>query len=231
MLLTKSIVAIVPARSGSKGFVDKNIAKLEGRTLIEHAVEVGLASKLVEKVYISTDSQKYESIGCQAGAESIGLRPRHLSDDTAKSVDIIRYMLNSPSLDAVSHVVLLQPTSPLRTPEQVDTAVRMAVDSGESVISVAEIDEPHPFKLKKIENGVLAPFIAMTDSELPRQKLQKAFRLTGAIYVSSRDTIMARASLFSQNPLPLLIDRFVNIDTELDLKWLQFLIDTNDVNL
>ncbi len=140
-------------------------------------------------------------------------------------------MLSRTILESVSHVVLFQPTSPLRTSEQVDSAIRLAVETGESVISVALIDEPHPYKVKMIENGVIRSFIAVADSELPRQELPKAYRLTGAIYVASRETIMNRYSLLSERPLPFLMDHYANIDSEIDLKWLQFLIAENLVSL
>ena len=89
------VLGVVPARSGSKGFKDKNIAKVNELTLIEHAVHFGLSCGEIDDVYISTDSNKYLKIALKAGAKSLGLRPFHLALDEAKSVDVVIDLINS----------------------------------------------------------------------------------------------------------------------------------------
>lgn len=225
------VVAVVPARSGSKGFVNKNIAKINGKTLIEYAVESGKKSNLVNEVYISTDSLEYESIAVCAGARSLGLRPPLLANDHAKTVDVILNLFEKKELSGFTHVVLLQPTSPIRPGGLIDEAISLCLSSGESVVSVAKIVDPHPFKIKKIQGGVLFPFYKNSESEVPRQILPAAYELTGAVYVSSIDTLKKMESFFSTKTQPLVCKDFVNIDSEKDYLYLQFLVEKGMVGI
>ena len=224
-------IAIIPARSGSKGFKDKNIAKINGRTLIEYAVLSALSATKIDRIFISTDSSIYEEIALNAGAESLGLRPDFLSGDEAKSINVVVNLLEHDSLLNVEHVVLLQPTSPLRCGADIDECLTIAERTGESVVSVALIDDPHPFKLKKIVKGCLMPFIEGSSSEVNRQNLQNAFALTGGIYVAKRSQLVEGKSFFSKSTQPYIMDRFVNIDSEEDFEFLNFLIEMNKVRL
>lgn len=224
-------IAIIPARSGSKGFKDKNIAIINGKTLIEYAISSALSATKIDRVFISTDSSAYEKIALDAGAESLGLRPEHLSGDDAKTIDVVVNLLGNDSLSAVEHVVLLQPTSPLRDGADIDKCLNIAETTGESVVSVALIDDPHPFKLKKIVKGSLVPFIEGSSSEVNRQNLQSAFALTGGIYVAMRSQLVEGRTFFSESTQPYIMNRFVNIDSEEDYDFLNFLIKTNKVRL
>ena len=224
-------IAIIPARSGSKGFKDKNIAKINGRTLIEYAVLSALSASKIDRIFISTDSAVYESIALSAGAESLGLRPDFLSGDNAKSIDVVVNLLEDVSLSNVEHVVLLQPTSPLRCGADIDECLTIAERTGESVVSVALIDDPHPFKLKKLVNGSLMPFIEGSSSEVNRQNLPNAFALTGGIYIAKEKQLVDGKSFFSKSTQPYIMDRFVNIDSEEDFEFLRFLVEMNKVRL
>lgn len=224
-------IAIIPARSGSKGFKDKNIAKINGRTLIEYAVSSALSATKIDRIFISTDSCIYEEIALKAGAESLGLRPEFLSGDDVKSIDVVVNFLEDDLLLNVEHVVLLQPTSPLRCGSDIDKCLTIAENTGESVVSVALIDEPHPFKLKIIVDGSLHPFIAGTTSEINRQNLQDVFALTGGIYVTKKNHLIEKNSFFSENTQPFIMERFVNIDSEEDFQFLNFLVEKNKVRL
>ncbi|QFT08586.1 CMP-N,N'-diacetyllegionaminic acid synthase [Vibrio sp. THAF190c] len=217
------VIGLVTARGGSKGFPNKNIAQFNGMTLLEHAIDVGLKSDYVDDVYISTDSQQYLDIAMKYGANSYGLRSKRLSSDSALSIDVIKDFIKNISLGDDSIIVLLQPTSPIRTAEMVDSAVKKCQTTMQSVVTVAKVDEPNPYKLKKIdENGNLKPFIEGASSELPRQQLPSVYQLTGAIYVSTVGNILKNNSLFSEETKTILMDDFSNIDDELDLEFLKF---------
>jgi len=217
------VIGLITARSGSKGFPHKNIALLNGITLIEHAISAGNDSLLVQDIYISTDSTKYEKIAVDAGAKSLGLRPDHLSTDSARSIDVIKDFVKTCGLQSEDIVVLLQPTSPVRTGKQIDTSVELCQKYAESVISVALVDEPNPYKLKVLDHkNVLRPLMIGAVSEIPRQELPKSYQLTGGIYVSSVSNILEKGSFFSDNTLPLIVENFCNIDSELDLEFLKF---------
>lgn len=220
-------VALVTARSGSKGLPNKNILPLFGRPLLDYAVSVGVGSTLLKETYISTDSLEYQLIAKNAGALSLGLREEALSSDSCKSIDVISSFLRSfEESRRPEFVVLLQPTSPIRTSDQVDECIKLHVDSGESVVSVAEIEEPHPYKLKKIDsNGCLVSFVEGVSSEVPRQELPSAYQLTGAIYVFSSTQVLERNSLFSEATIPYITDSFVNVDTLGDFEYLKYQVE------
>ncbi|NOU51765.1 acylneuraminate cytidylyltransferase family protein [Pseudoalteromonas sp. JBTF-M23] len=224
-------IAIIPARSGSKGFRDKNIARLNGKTLIEYAIASAMSAKKIERVVISTDSASYEKIAVDAGAESFGLRSKSLSGDNSKTVDVVTNLLCQEQFANVENIVLLQPTSPLRTGKEIDECLSIANMTGESVVSVARVDDPHPFKMKKIVNGALQAFIDGTTSEVNRQSLQEAYALTGAIYVTKKEHLLNEKSFFSNKTVPYVVERFVNIDSEEDFEYLKFLVERNKVRL
>ena len=104
------IVAIIPARSGSKGFVNKNIASIKGISLMERAIKKALDSKIIDYVYISTDSNEYEDIAIKSGALSLSLRPSNLSLDSTTTQEVIINFLENDKVKNVTHIVLLQPT-------------------------------------------------------------------------------------------------------------------------
>lgn len=225
------VAAIVPARSGSKGFPGKNIAEINGKTLIEYAIESGVSSTAVDKVFISTDSKQYEDIAQRAGAASLGLRPEDLASDSAKTVDVILEMLTHDQMSDFTHVVLLQPTSPIRPKGLIDEAVSLSLSFSESVVTVAKVEDPHPYKMKRIVDGVLEPFLPDGISEIPRQKLPIAYELTGAIYVTPVLSLAEKRSFFSENTIPLVCEDFVNIDSEKDFLFLEFLVKNGKVEV
>jgi CMP-N,N'-diacetyllegionaminic acid synthase len=217
------IIALIPARSGSKGFPDKNIAELNGITLLEHAVQVGKKSKLIQDVYISTDSSKYEGIASESGAISLGLRPDSLSSDKALTIDVIKHFIQIAGLKDSDILVLLQPTSPVRTAKQIDLAIEKNITYDESVTTVAIVDEPNPYKLKILsKNGSLENLFEGSFSEKPRQILPTVYQLTGAIYVSTISNILTKNSLYSENTIPLIVKDFANIDSLDDFEFLKY---------
>lgn len=219
------IVAIIPARSGSKGFVNKNIASIKGISLMERAIKKALDSKIIDDVYISTDSNEYEDIAIKSGALSLGLRPSNLSLDSTTTQEVIINFLENDKVKNVTHIVLLQPTSPIRTVDLVDRAISVSLDTNQSVVSVAKVEDPHPFKLKKIINDKLVPFIENTNSEINRQSLPLAYELTGSIYVTTKKNILERNSFFSESTIPIIQENFINIDSEKDFIFFKYLVE------
>ncbi len=225
-------VALITARSGSKGFKNKNIAKINNKTLIEYAVASVENSVHIDEVFISTDSKQYENIALMAGAKTQGLRPNFLSTDTAKSIDVVRNFLQKFGNEKPDYVVLLQPTSPQRTVEQIDECIGIHLNMNQSVVSVSKIDEPHPYKMKLInEMGNITPFVGGASSDVPRQMLPPVYSLTGAIYVASTECILNEGSFFSSMTKPYITPNFTNIDSEDDYLYLKYLVDTGKVSL
>ena len=222
------IVCLVPARSGSKGFKNKNISILNGKTLIEHAVLTSLKCSLIDETYISTDSKKYENIALKAGAKSFGLRNKNLSSDHSKTVDVVINFLNNfkskPDI-----LLILQPTSPIRTHLDIYNSINLLRENNyDSVVSVCKHDEPHPMKLKVIKkNGIIKSYIPDGDSELPRQKLDKVFCLNGCIYLIKTEIIYNQLTLLPNKTFGYQMDKCFNIDSELDYLFLKYLFSIN----
>ena len=224
------IVALIPARCGSKGFKDKNMAKIKGKTLIELAIRIAKNSDIVDDVYISTDCKNYEDIALKAGAKSFGLRDKKLATDNAKSIDVVIDFLNKFE-NKPKYLLLLQPTSPFRTSQDIKNAFNI-LQTADSVVSVVEFDEPHPYKLKVIENSKLKPFIKNTTSEIPRQQLPKVYALNGAIYFIKIDVLLKEKTFFPENTKPLIMPQpLINIDSEWDYLFLKTLINENKIKL
>lgn len=217
------VVALIPARAGSKGIRDKNIQTLNNLTLLEYAANVGVGSSQISETYISTDSKEYEAIALAAGCQSLGLRKAELSDDSASSVDVALDFIDSLE-ETTDILVLLQPTSPVRTSKQLDQCISLISNENcDAVIAVSKVEEPHPYKLKSIVDGRLTSFVEGKESSVPRQSLPPVYQLTGSIYVIKCDALRKFKTFNPPNTFPFVVDKFVNIDSELDLKYAEFL--------
>jgi CMP-N,N'-diacetyllegionaminic acid synthase len=228
-------LAIIPARSGSKGIKDKNLRQLQGKTLIEWAVRTGLSTPLVTDVYISTDSALYELIGLNAGAKSIGLREKVLSGDSIKTVDVVIDLLLKLQSQGITYdfILLLQPTSPQRNAKDLYNLFQtLDIREADAVVSVSLLEDPHPYKLKCIhKDGMVFSFIKGSISEESRQNLPLIYRLTGAYYLIKTEALMKYKTFFPPLTAAFITEPIVNIDTEQDLDFLNFLIKSGRISL
>jgi CMP-N-acetylneuraminic acid synthetase len=227
------VLAVIPARCGSKGFPDKNIAKINNTTLLELAVQIGLDCKYIDDVYVSTDCVEYEKIAINAGALSLGLRLRQLSTDIAKSIDVVIDVIKNIKID-YDYVVLLQPTSPVRSPNDIINMIKLiGIKSADAAVSVCKFEEPHPYKLKSINdnNGFISSFMRGTSSETPRQLLPKIYALNGAIYVVKVDILLKEKTFLPQKTVPYIMKNNINIDSEEDFIFLEAMHVRDKINL
>lgn len=226
------VLAVVPARSGSKGYPNKNLAEIGNTTLLELAVKVGMDCKIVKDVFISTDSMEYEKKAIAAGAKSLGMRPRKLSTDTAKSVDVIADLLEKIE-NNYDYIVLLQPTSPIREPQDIENMIKIIQDkNADACVSVTKIEEPHPYKLKKIGiDGYVKSFIKRASSELPRQLLPRVYALNGAIYVAKTKIILKENTFLPKKTIPYFMNSNINIDSDVDHIFLEAMVKKKKVKL
>lgn len=223
-------IGIVPARAGSKGVPDKNIQRIGDRSLLELAVKVGMDCSALSAVHVSTDSADYLQHAKAVGAIANGLRPADLASDSARTIDVVLDLIARLDTEPDA-IVLLQPTSPVRTPAQIERALAL-LDDADAVVSVCRLDEPHPAKLKRIDaDGLLHPFLDGSNSETPRQELPPAYRLTGAIYAIRVQAMRAAHSFFPPRVRPLKTDCGINVDTLDDLLMLRTLWDLGRIQL
>ena len=220
-----NVIAVIPARSGSKGFKHKNIARINGKTLLEHAIRVGLNCPKINDVYVSTDSPEYEQKALDAGAQSLGLRPAYSAEDTTKITDVLFDLLKAIP-KTYDFIVLLQPTSPVRTSQDIEKMIHLLIEkNASSCVSLSRIEEPHPYKLKIInEHGCVESFFQGSSSETPRQLLPDVYKLNGALYIVRYDQFMKCQTFFYPDTLPYIMPVSVNIDTEQDFILLEALV-------
>lgn len=213
-------IAIIPARSGSKGLPDKNILKLKDKPLLAYSVEAALESEEFAVVHVSTDSPIYADIARQFGADEPFLRSKETSSDIASSEDAIREVLRRYQERGVTFdtFMLLQPTSPLRTAEDIHAAFALLKEkNADSVISVCEMDHSPLWCNTLPEDGNMHDFIRI-GGEKRRQDLDAYYRINGAIYLVKTDFFQRTDSLYGENTYAYKMPtgRSVDIDCRTD---------------
>jgi N-acylneuraminate cytidylyltransferase/CMP-N,N'-diacetyllegionaminic acid synthase len=196
MIDDKKVLALVPARSGSKGLPLKNIRPLHGKPLLCWPIETAQASRYVDRVIVSTDSAEFADIAKKAGADVPFLRPAELASDTAPSIAFILHALDTLEAqgEKFDYLVLLEPTSPLTEAGDVDAALE-AIDanrnSADAIVSVAELVSSHPaFAVRVGDGGIMRPYAAQSFGKLPRrQDIEPLFSLDGSLYISGVEAL------------------------------------------
>ena len=212
-------IAIIPARSGSKGLKDKNIKDLCGKPLIAYTIEAALESKMFDSVMVSTDSEKYAEISRQYSAEVPFLRSEETSRDTSGSWDVVREVLAryKKRCQEFDTVMLLQPTSPLRTSEDIINAFQLKKQkNADAVISVCEMDHSPLWSNTLPDSLSMKGFIQSIN--YPRQQLPIYYRINGAVYLVDTPVLYKEISIYENNCYAYIMprERSVDIDTEFD---------------
>ena len=188
MINDRRILAIIPARSGSKGLPDKNIRVLNGKPLFAHSILQAQETGIIDEIFLSTDSQAYADIAKKYGANVPFLRSAELATDSASTWDCVREALAQYHALGLTYdiFVLLQPTSPLRTAEDIMSALnQMVLIQADSVVSVCESDHSPLWCNTLPEDKSLKSFIRPEILEKTRQELPAFYRINGAIYAVS----------------------------------------------
>ncbi len=219
----KDIIALIPARGGSKGIPRKNITLVAGKPLIVWTIEAAQKSRLITRVVVSTDDEEIADISLKAGAEVPFLRPSSLAEDTTPAIPVIIHALDWLAAKDDYHpeyLALLQPTSPLRISNDIDNAILLALKKkADSVIGVTEA-ESHPYWTRKIHSdGRLAEFIHMPEEISRRQDLPLAYVINGAIYIVQTGLLLEKKTLYTENSFAYTMprERSMDIDTPFDL--------------
>lgn len=221
-----SVLGVIPARGGSKGIPRKNLVDLCGKPLIAYTIEAALGAARLSRVVVSTEDEEIARIAQGYGAAVPFRRPAELSTDGAHSLPVVQHALETMEAKdgrVYDVVVLLQPTTPLRTARDIDEGVELLVSSGaDSVISVVEVGPNHPYRMKRIlDDGRLVNFVDQGFEDMrPRQELPPVYIRSGDLYISLRRVVMEMGTLVGPHCRPVVIptDRAVNVDTRLDLE-------------
>lgn len=221
-------LAIIPARSGSKGVKDKNIRLLNGTPLMAYSINAAYNSEVFDEVMVSTDSKEYADIALEIGASVPFLRSVETSTDNADSWDMVKEVIENykGKNREFDTVCLLQPTSPLRNGNDIKEAYKIfETKASVAVISVCEMEHTPLWSNTLPENGSLNGFIKATVGKR-RQDNNKYYRLNGAIYIVSVDELLNNINLYREGSFAYIMpqDRSVDIDSEFDFKYAEFLI-------
>lgn len=230
MYNNKKILAVIPARGGSKGLKNKNILNLIDKPLIAHTIEKANQSVYLDEVFVSTDSMEISNISKQWGGKVPILRPGEYALDSSPSYEAILHALNyfNERGDLFDYIALLEPTSPLRKDNDIDNAIQLMVehDEASTLVSVGEVHMEHPSIVKKVENGFVNPYCVNEQDFHQRQQLSKAYFPYGVIYISKVEYYMEFKTFYSDKTIPYFIDRWQNyeIDDIIDFKIIETII-------
>lgn len=230
MLDGKTILAVVPARSGSKGVKDKNMRELGGTSLIGRAGKTLSALPWLDHAVLSTDSAAYAAEGEAHGLKAPFLRPADLSGDRAGAVETMIHAIEEVERleqTRIDVALIVEPTSPMRLPQDLEAATRLLVESGaDSVVTVSKLDtKAHPAKALNIRNERLGFYESRGAGVVSRQSLEPLFFRNGVCYALTRECLVDKQTIFTEHTLPLLIERhLVNIDEPIDFEWAEFLL-------
>jgi len=217
----KSVLGLIPARGGSKGLPRKNIKPLLGKPLIAYTIEQALASKHLDRVIVSTDSEEIAEVSRKYGAEVPFMRPKELATDEAKSINVVLHVIkwmeeNDKSYDLL---MLLQPTSPLRTVEDIDKAIELLLEKeANAIISVCEVEQHSYWSNVLPPDGCMKNFIRPEVTNKNRQELPLFYRLNGAIYLVYWDYLKQEKTFFGDKTFAYIMprERSIDIDEEID---------------
>jgi CMP-N-acetylneuraminic acid synthetase len=219
-----SVVAIIPARGGSRGVLRKNVREIAGKPLIVWTIEQALAAPGVDRVVVSTEDDEIAQVARRSGADVPFRRPAELATDTAATMEVIIHALDS--LPAYDDVLLLQPTSPLRKVEDIAGIVATRAAAGAPcAVSVVEAAKS-PYWMYRLDgSGRLA---ALFNGEVAtrRQDLEPVYMLNGALYLASCDWLRSNGGFLGPEAVAYVMppERSADIDTLLDWDFVEFLM-------
>lgn len=223
------VVALIPARGGSKGIKRKNIKQLNGKPLIAYTIEQAKRSKNVDRVIVSTDDDEIARISVKYGAEVPFMRPKELAKDDTPGIDpvihCIKWLIENEKY-SFEYICLLQCTSPFRNFKQIDEAITKLYNfNADSIVSICE-SEVTPYWMKKVDNDRISDFLTDNKFYARRQDIPKVYRLNGAIYISKVGNILKNRTWYTNNTLGYIMDRISSIDIDdiIDFKFAEFLM-------
>lgn len=234
MIENKKIIAIIPARGGSKRVPRKNVKLLADKPLIAYAIEAALKSKYLDRVIVSTEDDEIATIAKEFGAEIPFVRPMEIATDAAKSLDVLQHavrFLEEKENFKPELTVLIQPTSPLVLTEDIDKTIEKSLKTNSnSCTTFCEITE-RPEWMYIMENDRAKLFMEQKTQETRTQYLPKIFRLNGAVYVIKYDTLMIANKILDNSNLSAVImpeERSIDIGKPFDFEVAEALLKYNN---
>ncbi|TFE29043.1 cytidylyltransferase domain-containing protein [Cohnella luojiensis] len=217
MINGQKVLAVIPARGGSKGVPRKNIRELAGKPLIAWTIACASSSRYIDRCIISTDDSEIAEVSRRFGGDVPFIRPAELALDDTPGIDPVLHAIRSVSGYGI--IVFLQPTSPLRVAADIDGCLERMVDSSaSSCVSVTTVDKS-PFWMYHVnELGTMRPLLDIEDRNVSRQKLPPIYVLNGAIYVATREHLEEHRGFLQPETKAYMMprERSLDIDTLFD---------------
>ena len=232
MINGKSVIAIIPARAGSKGLPGKNIRDLCGKPLIGWTIEAGLKSKYIDVVAVSTESQDIARVARNFGAATPFMRPPELATDEATSYEVTKHMLDCYQAEcnaSFDYTVLLEPTSPLRDSNDIDRALEKLTETSQakSIVGIAKTEGQNPAFLVKVRaDATLVEFIDGGMRHIRRQDVEDVYFIEGSIYISETSKLLERKTFYHEKTIGYILPKWksLEIDDEVDFIMVEALM-------
>lgn len=230
MIGNKKILAIIPARSGSKGLKNKNLKKINNIPLVGYPVIAAKKSKYIDKIIISSDSQKICNIASKYGADIPFLRPKELATDTSKRSEVILHCLEN--IKGYEIIIYLEPTSPLTNEDDIDYSLEKFIEyNASSLVSISESNTCHPmYSLKFNDNSKeIKPYLSDSFKNLVvnRQDLEKVYFFDGSLYISTVKKFLVEKEFYHDDTKGIILSGYksIEIDDIEDFKIVEFLLN------
>ena len=230
MINKLNVLAVIPARGGSKGIPLKNLKKINGVPMVQLAAQVASSVEFIDRIVVSTDNEEIAEAAIEGGADAPFRRPEILSGDRISDTQVLAHALQEVERQdkkIYDIVVMLQPTSPLRTKQHIVDSIEMLVnDSYDSVWTVSETDAKcHPLKQLTIKNKALDYYDNKGKDIIARQQLEMVYHRNGIAYVLKRDVILNSKTIKGSNCGALICQGdFISIDTEKDIELTNYFL-------
>lgn len=227
-----NIIALIPARSGSKGIPNKNIRPLGGFPLIAYSIKAALKSKLIDRVIVSTDSEEYAEIAREYGAEVPFLRPSELSGDRATDMQFFKHAINwfkENEGDVPEYFVHIRPTTPLRNPQVIDAALKSFIGSNFTALRSVHKMSESSYKSFEIENDKLKCLCGggfdIESANLARQSYPSTYDANGYVDIVRSEMVVQKNLIHGNQVQAYITDMSYEIDELIDIDFLEYLIN------
>jgi len=225
MIKDKKILAVIPARGGSKGIPKKNIKMIAGKPLIAWTIEAAKQSKYIDRLIVSSDDDEIIRVACEWNCEAPFVRPAELALDSTPGVSpVLHAIAECPGYD---YVVLLQPTSPLRTVEDIDGCIEQCVSEGESIcVTVCEAEQSPLWMYQLSSQKSLSPYLSQEKEIESRQGLPVLYVMNGAVYVADCNLLKKMNSYVTEYTTGYIMpgERSMDIDDQFQFDIVEFLL-------
>jgi CMP-N-acetylneuraminic acid synthetase len=231
----RKILAVVPARGGSKGIALKNLREISGRPLVARVGDVLTELQIIDRSVVSTDHERIAMVAREAGIHAPFRRPIELAGDQISDVQVLTHALHATEADDGEHydlIVMLQPTSPLREPEHVLKTIQKCIDEEfDAVWTVSPTDsKSHPLKQLTHVDGKLELYDPAGGEVVARQQLSTVYHRNGVAYAIMRECLLGGTILGKRTGAVVLAGHHISIDTEWDLELAEFIIEREETS-